>query len=136
MATEEQTPPAAEPQPQPQAQAQGAPPLSPHDYAEAFAAMPPPPDGALRQALAGLKAAVAQFFKRDLRRVVIISVIAFVVGWFINVYIMGILSNGYGKVSPLLPSTPPGGEIGGMVAYLVLSSVVCGLISYRLAVGG
>ena len=101
-----------------------APPLTPQDYAAAWAAQPAPSDRWTNAWARLVWQSILRFLKRDLGRVVIVSLIAFVIGWLVNVWVIGFIFDGVQKVPSFAPGTGSSNVVGGTIFYAIASALV------------
>jgi MFS family permease len=104
----------------------------------------------LRQLWREIRESFHNYIRHDIKRVLAFSILGFALGWLINVALLGFVFNGQSKVPFGAPATgtselngpdpnTPGPVaptlILGSVFWLVFSTVLFALISYRLEVG-
>ena len=75
------------------------------------------------------------WLKAHLWRVVLTSAIAFVVGFLLNVWIMGFRYDGYRLNGPDGLATAEGNMVTGGLFFGILSMVIVGIVSYGFGVG-
>ena len=97
-----------------------------------------------------IRESFAHYFRHDIKRVIAFAVAGFVLGWLVNIALLGFVYNGYSKVPVGAPATGTSdlvlGADGtpqpsaptlilGSVFWLIASTFLFALISFRLEVG-
>src|SRR5579864_5100740 len=96
-----------------------------------------------------LRESFGAYLKHDLKRVIAFAILGFALGWLVNVALLGFLYNGQQKVPLGAPATGTSEALGtdgmtgpaaptlilGSLFWLIASTVLFALISFRLEVG-